>query len=345
MRRAVVLSVHSFDLLAPAVKTVEQLGLDRVWVTEIPGRDAIVRAMHVANSSQSIEVGTGIAYAFSRHPLAMASAAIEANAATGGRITVGIGAGPGDIRQALDVDFSKPAARLGEYVSFVRAAIAATDGLQFDGRFYRADLPAFRGAANIEARQQIEIFGSGINPLALRTMARHANGVALHPLGVFLPYLDQVVLPAIKAGADGRSVKIAAWCVTSIDHDRAAAIDRARTRLALYLANPAFNGVLTGTPWEHCTTELQEAVGSGHGRTDWQAIGKVLPEDLIDNLAVVGSPDEVRDKLTTLQAGLADRGVTELALQIPAMGGTDEQLLSEIQSLAEAVATKDADDD
>ena len=80
MKRSLVLSVQSFDVLAPAARAAEKAGLDRVWVTETPGRDVITRAVHVARETETIAVGTGIAYAFTRHPIAMASAAIEAGA-------------------------------------------------------------------------------------------------------------------------------------------------------------------------------------------------------------------------------------------------------------------------
>lgn len=336
MKRSVVLSVSSFDLLAPAAAVIEQCGLDRAWVTETPGRDALVRAVHTVVRTPSIGVGTGIAYAFSRHPVAMASAAIDASMATGGRFTLGVGAGPAYIRTALGVTFDEPAARLGEYIAVVRAVLAATDGLRFDGRFYRADLPSFTGSAPLELRRSIEIYGSGLNPLALRTVAGVADGIALHPLAIFRPYLDTVVLPAIAAGAGDRSVKVACWCVTGVADDPALARSRARTRLAVYLANPAFTGVLRGTAWEPYPGDLQAAVRASPGRTDWDAVGQLLPDDLVDALAVVGRPDEVRDKLADLQAALVARGMDELALQVPSMAGSDRQLLTEIGDIAAA---------
>jgi len=229
VKRSLVLSVQSFDVLAPAARAAEKAGLDRVWVTETPGRDVITRAVHVARETETIAVGTGIAYAFTRHPIAMASAAIEAGAASGHRITFSIGAGPVPIRKALGIEFDHPAARLAEYIAYVRTALDATSGLHFHGRFYSADLAAFTNPN--AATHPAGIYGSGLNPMALAAVAAVADGITLHPLALYRRYFDDVVLPAVTP-AEGTAPKLACWCVASVDADREKARGKARTRLA-----------------------------------------------------------------------------------------------------------------
>lgn len=331
MKRSMVLSVQSFDVLAPAARAAEKAGLDRIWVTETPGRDAITRAVHVARETTSIAVGTGIAYAFTRHPIAMASAAIEAGAASGHRVTFAIGAGPVPIRQALGIEFDHPAARLAEYIAYVRAALDATSGLRFHGWFYSADLAAF--ANPNAAAHSAGVYGSGLNPTALAAVAAVADGITLHPLALYRRYLDDVVLPAVTP-ARGTAPRLACWCVASVDVDREKARGKARTRLAQYLSNRSFSGVFAGSPWSADVAAIQgEAM-----RLDWAHAGRLIPDDLLDALAVTGTADEVAGRLADLKKDLSARGVDELALQVAAMGGSDAEMLAEISVLAHALA-------
>jgi alkanesulfonate monooxygenase SsuD/methylene tetrahydromethanopterin reductase-like flavin-dependent oxidoreductase (luciferase family) len=329
VKRSLVLSVQSFDVLAPAACAAENAGLDRVWVTETPGRDAITRAVHVARETESIAVGTGIAYAFTRHPISMASAAIEAGAASGHRITFSIGAGPVPIRKALGIEFDHPAARLAEYIAYVRAALDTTSGFHFHGRFYSTDLAAF---ANPNATgHRAGVYGSGLNPMALAAVAAVADGITLHPLALYRRYLDDVVMPAVTP-VHGIAPKLACWCVTSVDADREKARGKARTRLAQYLSNKSFTAVFANSPWSADVAALQgEAT-----RLDWVHAGRLIPDDLLDALAVTGTADEVADRIAELKKDLSARGVDELALQLATMGGPDSEILEEISVLANA---------
>ncbi|WP_432825916.1 LLM class flavin-dependent oxidoreductase [Dactylosporangium sp. CA-092794] len=334
MKHSIVFSVRSFAVLADAARFVERRGLDRAWVTETPGRDALMRAVEVAGRTERIGVGTGIAYAFTRHPLAAAAAAIEANELTGGRLTLGIGSGPADFRSALGVEFDRPAARLGEYLTLVRQALVATDGIDFRGEFYSAALQTFGSAVPPQRREAIRVYGSGMSPTSLRVMGRVAHGIALHPLGAFPPYLDEVALPAIASS--GGTPAVAAWCVTSIDPDAGRALREARTRLALYLSVPGLSRVASGTRWEADVTKLQEAAPAHNERPDWNALGELVPEALAHELAVIGTPEEAAQKLAARARELQRRGIDEMVLQPAAMGGSDADVLATIEATAAA---------
>ena len=73
-------------------------------------------------------------------------------------------------------------------------------------------------------------------------------------------------------------------------------------------------------------------------RLDWAHAGRMIPDGLLDELAVAGTADEVTDRLAALKKDLSARGVDELALQIAAMTGTDSEILEEIAALANALA-------
>ncbi|GAB2915102.1 hypothetical protein GCM10027075_13430 [Streptomyces heilongjiangensis] len=338
LRHSVVLAVDPFDVLTRVAQDLERRGAYRVWTTELPGRDAVLRAMHIGAATSTVRLGTGIAYAPTRHPVLAASSAHEANLATGGRFALGIGTGATPIRQAIGAEFDHPGVRLAEYVALVKAALTARDGLEFTGRFYNVSLPELRLGMIGEPPK---VIASGLNPAALKAVARTADGIALHPLALLQPYLDDVVLPAVAAGKGPNTPELLVWCVTSVDHDRAAARKRARVRLALYLANPGFARLLVGHRWESAGERIRAAAAAAGPRPDWSDISGLVPDGLLDELALSGSPDEVRDQLTAMHSRLADRGITEIALQVPGMAASPAELDDQLGGIGD-VLTKPA---
>jgi len=90
--RSVVFATDALEPLVGLAKMAEDAGFDRVWTTEYPGRDAVARALAIALGTGRIGVGTGIAYAFTRAPLAMAGLAGDVQRLAGGRFALGLGA-------------------------------------------------------------------------------------------------------------------------------------------------------------------------------------------------------------------------------------------------------------
>ena len=81
MYRSIVTAIPHFEAMVPIARAAESAGYHRLWTTESMDRDAVVRAVSVGCATSSIGVATGIAYAFTRHPLAAAALIAEASVA------------------------------------------------------------------------------------------------------------------------------------------------------------------------------------------------------------------------------------------------------------------------
>src|SRR5581483_10890278 len=222
--RSVVFATDALTPLPELARAAEIAGFARVWTTEYPGRDAIARAAHLADATATIEVATGIAYAFTRAPLATAAVAADVFAISGGRFALGLGAGTRGMRSRFYgvEDFDRPAPRLADYVDLLRAAWAASDGLDFAGKFYRAQIPHYRCAHDPEDLKGLQVVGSGLNATMLRHAATNVDRIALHPMAGAAHYLADVVEPAVAAGAAsaGRPAPdLACWAVVSVHAD------------------------------------------------------------------------------------------------------------------------------
>ena len=77
--------------LAEQARAAEAAGIDCVWAVEL-FRSSLTQAMWLAASTDSIAVGTGIAWAFTRSPMMIALSALDIDEASGGRFRLGLGA-------------------------------------------------------------------------------------------------------------------------------------------------------------------------------------------------------------------------------------------------------------
>ena len=75
------------------VVQAENDGFDSVWFPQIPGfgYDALTIISLAGMQTERIELGTAVIPTFPTHPLAMAKHALTAQAATQGRLTLGLG--------------------------------------------------------------------------------------------------------------------------------------------------------------------------------------------------------------------------------------------------------------
>lgn len=336
MRRSLVFSTDLFGSLIDVASAAERAGFWRAWTAESTSRDALVRGLTLGLSTSRLHVGTGIAYAFTRHPLSVAASAADLQIATRGRFALALGAGTKGMRTRRYgiADFDHPAPRLAEYIDLLRTALTATEGFQFDSEFYRVHSSAALGAGELAQYPQVPIVGSGVNRIMLTAAARSCDIVALHPLASYLPYLDSVVGPALAAA--GRPVEVTAWRIAVVDEDLAAGQRRARANLAFYLSTPSYASVTADTRWEPITTRIRESL-QRNPSTAWTETAELIPTEMLDDFALVSRPDELPERVAGLEKELADRGVGELVFQLSGIGLPEERYAQRCLGLIDAL--------
>ena len=307
----------------------EEAGLYRLWTTESQGCDGLLRAMAIGLSTSEILIGTGIAYTFPRIPLHAAGAAADLAGTLGGRFTFGLGAGTKGIRRRYGIVEDHPAPRFGEYVQLLRGALASEGGYEYTGRFYSATAPSLSFNTDLATRRGINIYGSGVNKIILEVTAQHCDGVAIHPLAGIRPYFDEVTAPALARGsarAGWRPGKLATalWYICSVHDDPALALERAATILAFYFSTPSYATPLQGTRWEQTGEKLREAFRTAGYPTPWGDLVRLIPEEMVEDICLVGTAEEVRRKVDVLAKDLEPMGIDELVLEPTSHSGITE---------------------
>ena len=109
------------------------------WKTDTPWYDAMMILAMVATVTKHVELGTAILVLPLRHPVIFAKQAATIDALSGGRLTLGVGAGwLSDEFEALEVPFETRGKRLEEWIALARNIWTGTPKA-FKGAHY--DLP------------------------------------------------------------------------------------------------------------------------------------------------------------------------------------------------------------
>jgi alkanesulfonate monooxygenase SsuD/methylene tetrahydromethanopterin reductase-like flavin-dependent oxidoreductase (luciferase family) len=122
----------------------EELGYTAFSVAEGWGLDAGVVLAEIATRTSRIELGTGVLNVWGRSPASIAMLAAGLAEVSGGRFTLGLGAGSPQLAEGLhDVPFRAPVRRLGTVARQVRGLLAGERTTPTTGRGLRlAALPS-----------------------------------------------------------------------------------------------------------------------------------------------------------------------------------------------------------
>jgi len=311
MKAAAALTRELKDVAQEAAE-LEQQGADIASGLEL-GHDPLMQLAIAATGTRTIGLMTSIAVAFARSPMTLALQAHEVNALSAGRLMLGIGSQiQPHIEKRYSMPWSKPAARMREYVMALKAIWACWyEGvpLDFRGEFYTHTLmtPMFTPADR--TRGAPPVFVAAVGPLMTEKAAEVADGILLHAFTTE-QYIRSVTVPAMEAGLarSGRSRKYlqvvaAPFFVTGETEEEFARVKTAAcNQIAFYASTPAYKGVLDSIGYGDLQPELNRLSKAGQ----WVEMGRRIDDTLLDKIALVGEPKQIATKLAERYGDLFD---------------------------------------
>lgn len=214
-----------------------------------------------------------------------------------------------------------------EYVSALHAIWGAWnegEKLDFRGDFYTHTLmapffsppPATGGAP--------KVFVAAVGEAMTRVAGEVADGLLAHGFTTER-YLREVTLPTVEAGlaATGRTrgdFSVSHLLLTATgrtEEEMARAVDGTRRQIAFYGSTPAYRGVLELHGWGELGDELN-ALSKSAREDKWEAMGRLVDDDVLHTFAVVAEPDRVADEIRRRYGALVDRVSFYTAYEIDA---------------------------
>jgi probable F420-dependent oxidoreductase len=298
MRAGLILTAGSPRADVELAKRAEAAGFHGVYSIEFFNRHGFVALGAIAEATSRVQIGTGIANAFTRTPLLHASAAMDLDELSEGRFVLGLGSGTRRMNQDwYGVEFSKPAARMQELVELLRAAFDAQKGggFRWEGEHWQLNVPIYARPGAV--REQIPIWIAAVNRGMARAAGSVADGLVGHPIAT-RRWHREVMLPTLreaeeKAGRAAGACALYPYVITSIQEKREDAVSDAKQQIGFYFTTALYHSVLD----LHGLREVGEKCKAALRRFDTKAMAEAVPDELVDEIAIACTPDEVRDRL------------------------------------------------
>jgi probable F420-dependent oxidoreductase len=295
------------------VAAAEEAGLDCLWASETVN-DPFLTLTLAAEHSQKVLLGTSIAIAFARNPMSLAYTTNQLQEYSRGRVIVGLGSQVrGHIERRFSSPWSKPAARMREYVLALRAIWSSfNEGapLDFQGEFYTHTLMTPLFAPRPHAMGAPRVFLAAVGERMTEVAGEVADGVITHGFSS-ARYVREVTLPALQRGLEraGRTrADIELTCpgfIAVADSDEKLVQARAamRRQVAFYGSTPAYLPVLELHGWGDLQPELYDCSKRGA----WDDMARLVNDEILDTLTIITRPELLAGQVRQRYGGLADR--------------------------------------
>lgn len=226
--------------MAREAKEAEDAGFDLFVVPSIYGHDPL-SVMAVAGTMTSrIRLMTGVAPTYPKHPAAMASGAMSAGSASGGRFTLGIGLSHRVVVEGVyGMSYDRPAAHMREYLDIVLPLLAG-EPVKHEGEQFR-----YTGAFRMSDLVPVPVVIAAMAPVMLRLAGERTDGTILWMTGA--KAVREHVAPRITRAAEGvgrPAPQIVTMLPVALTDDVTGAREKANEQFENYGRLPSYRAML-----------------------------------------------------------------------------------------------------
>ncbi|BCI79494.1 LLM class F420-dependent oxidoreductase [Mycolicibacterium sp. TY66] len=310
---------------ATLVAAAEEAGFDTVFTAEAWGSDAYTPLAWWGRETTRMRLGTSVIQMSARTPTACAMAALTLDHLSGGRHILGLGvSGPQVVEGWYGQKFPKPLARTREYIDILRKVWAREAPVTSDGPHYPLPLSG-EGTTGLgkplkpithPLRADIPVMLGAEGPKNVALAAEIADGwlpIFYSPRisGMYNEWLDEGFA---RAGArrTRETFEICATAQIIVTDDRPMVMEMMKPHLALYMGG-------MGSEDTNFHAEVYRRMGYSEVVDDVTKLfrsdrkdeaAKVIPDELVDDSAIVGNLDYVKEQIKAWEAS----GVTMMVV-------------------------------
>jgi 5,10-methylenetetrahydromethanopterin reductase len=286
------------DSVVDEARQAADAGMHTVWMSQIFAFDALTALAVVGREVPGVELGTAVVPTYPRHPAALAMQALTTQAASGGRLVLGIGLSHQlVIENMFGYSFEHPLRHMGEYLS-VLLPLVHDGSASFEGKTLK-----WAGSVQVPGATPFPVLLAALAPGMLRLAGEVAQGTVTWMTGPAT--IASHIVPSITASAEaaGRGApRVAVGLPVCVTDDPERARERAAKVFTIYGQLPSYRAMLD-----------REGVAG--------------PADV----SVVGDESSVADQLARLEEG----GATDF---LGAVIGVGEERARTLGLLAELAA-------
>jgi F420-dependent oxidoreductase-like protein len=215
-------------------------GFDSFWTAQVAGVDALTLLALAGDKTEKIKLGTAVVPTYPRHPMALAQQALTTQAATDGRLILGIGLSHRPVVEGRwGLSFHAPAQHMEEYLKIIMS-LMETGTVEIRGRHY-----SVTGEIQRITETPPEVCVAALGPRMLSITGRETNGTITWMVGPRT--LDTHIVPRIASAAEeaGRdSPRVCVGLPICVTDDAPAAFEAASGYFRRYGDLPSYRRML-----------------------------------------------------------------------------------------------------
>jgi probable F420-dependent oxidoreductase len=269
---------------AELLRRAEAAGYTDFWTGETNGPDGFTPLALASAWTEKVRLGTGVVGVMQRGRALLAQEAAALADASGGRFALGIGASSDRIVEGWNgMPFEKPLSKMSERIDFLRTALA---GERADGGFKLERAPA----------EPVPIIVAALRGKMLRLAVEKGDGA-------FTNFLPLEGLPKVagqlEGAPDGFELLCRFFCIPG---EREQVEPLARFMFSSYITVPVYESFYR---WLGYGEKIDEMVEAWNAK-DREKAAAAAPWDLIEEMFIFGSPEQMKERLRAF----VDGGIT-----------------------------------
>ena len=288
------------------VVELADLGYTDLWSSEADGTDGFTPLALASQWAPQMRLGIAIIPAYTRGPALMAQQVASICEAAPGNFVMGIGSSSNVIVERWNgIPFEKPYQRTRDMTRFLRTALT---GEKVTQEYETFEVKGF--TLRRPPEQQPKILIAALREGMLRLAGREGDGAIINWLSA-----DDVPTVTAPVHAQGPDKEIVARIFVCPNPDADAVRASARFAIAAYLNVPVYAAF---HEWLGRGDRLQ-GMWDNWKAGDRKAALAAIPDSVVDELIVHGTPEECREHIDRYH----EQGVDTSAIAIMPFGGID----------------------
>ena len=296
-------------------REAEAFGFDG-FVSSDLDYDAFLPLPLVAEHTESINVATRIATAFTRSPMILAYNACDMQEYTNGRFQLGLGTQvQAHNERRFSVEWDSPSRQLREVIEALRHIWQDvfqendSSALNYEGKYYSLDLMTDLFNPGPIDDPYIPIHIAGINKYNSRLAGELCDGICLHPVSS-PSYIEEKINQWVAEGANKANRRpadietiAAPYVITGkTDEELTREREKARREIAFYGSTPSYHVVFEHHDWD----EVGDKLHTLSQEQKFEKAKELVTDEMIDTLAVQAPVDTLGDELRRQYSDIVD---------------------------------------
>ena len=281
---------------AGLVEWAESVGITDGWFSDAGAPDSLTSIAALAHRIKSLRVGVAVTPVYTRTPAVLAATAEVISQMLPGRFVLGLGSSSQTIMgQWNGIPLDKPLTRVRETAIMVRSMLTG-EKTNFD-----LETLSSKGYRQAPCENPPPIYLAALRSKMIETAAEVGDGVIfnLWPKGALPRMMEHVRIGAERGGKSLEDLEIVNRAMVLVTDDKAMGRDIFRAAFGPYYATPVYNAFLAWAGYEDAAAQIRE----GWAAKDREKTAAAMSDEMVDEIAIIGTADEVRERIRSDAAG------------------------------------------